>query len=567
MQARYQKAEANETMSSLISAVWKSRLFDRLSSTGLTVGLVFFALSLTPSLIPRSVLIQGAVSGVSLLAGYGLGAGCVVIWKFLEIPLVEGKLRARISAVAIGLATAFAALWLYRTSEWQNSIRELMNMEPVQTAGPFTVCLIAVAVFLFCLAISRCFDMTRMEIQKRLALVVPPRVSLVFGVTIALGVFWLVGNGLIFRSALDGMDNIFRALDEIVEIKIADTDAQRQQSKLDWNKLGSAGRNYLALGPNAEQIEQVISRPAMKPIRVYVGMRSAETAKERAQLALEELIRLGGFERSVLVVATPTGTGWMDPAAFDTMEYLRGGDVATVAMQYSYLASWLSLLVEPDNGLVSARALFQAVYQYWTKLPRDDRPELYLFGLSLGAHNSERSASLLQIMSDPIHGAVWTGPPFVNTIWNSITAARDEGSPAWLPTYQDGKIFRFRNQYSDPPAQDKPWGAMRIEYLQYASDPIVFFETTSFYLEPDWMRTPRGRDVSPEFAWYPVVTGLQLLIDMMIATTTKVGHGHVYHPAHYLNSWIEVTGQNGLSAETVDKIKEAVSKSLAEQTK
>lgn len=548
----------------MISTVWKSRLFDQLSLTGLTVGLVFFALSLTPSLIPRSVLIQGAVSGVSLLAGYGLGAGFIVLWKFLEIPLVGGKLRTRLSAIAIALAVAFAVLWLYRASEWQNSVRELMDMEPVQTAGPFTVSLIALAVFLICLTISRCFDMTRIAIQSRLSSMVPPRVSLVFGVAIALAVFWLVGNGLIFRSALDGMDNIFRKLDEIVEIKIADTDAGRTQSKLEWEKLGHAGRSYLALGPDAGQIEQVTSRPAMKPIRVYVGMRSADTAEERAQLALEELIRLGGFERSVLVIATPTGTGWMDPAAFDTMEYLRGGDVTTVAMQYSYLASWLSLLVEPDNGLVSARALFQAVYQHWTELPRDRRPKLYLFGLSLGAHNSERSASLLQILSDPIDGAVWAGPPFVNTIWNTITDGRDEGSPAWLPVFHDGLNFRFRNQYSQPPEPDKPWSAMRIEYLQYASDPIVFFETTSFVLEPDWMRTPRGRDVSAEFAWYPIVTGLQLLIDMMIATTTRIGHGHVYHPAHYLDSWIEVTGQNDLSRETVNKISETVLKSIEE---
>ncbi|MGI9401184.1 MAG: alpha/beta-hydrolase family protein, partial [Rhizobiaceae bacterium] len=368
-------------------------------------------------------------------------------------------------------------------------------------------------------------------------------------------------------SALDGLDNVFRKLDEIVEIKIADTDALRQQSKLDWEKLGHAGRSYIALGPTAEQIEEITSRPAMKPLRVYVGMRSADTAKERAQMALEELIRVGGFERTNLVIATPTGTGWMDPAAFDTMEYLMGGDVATVAMQYSYLASWLSLLVEPSNGLVSAQALFQAVYQHWSELPREDRPKLYLFGLSLGAHNSERSASLLQILSDPIDGAVWAGPPFVNTIWNSVTRGRDEGTPAWLPTFHDGRNFRFRNQFSDPPSGDNSWSSMRIEYLQYASDPIVFFETTSFLLEPDWMKAPRGPDVSSEFAWYPFVTGLQLVIDMMIATTTNIGHGHVYHPAHYLDSWIEVTGQNGLSRETVNKISETVLKNIQDQAK
>ena len=45
-----------------------------------------------------------------------------------------------------------------------------------------------------------------------------------------------------------------------------------------------------------------------------------------------------------LIVVMPTGTGWIDPAAMDTVEYLHGGDVASVAIQYSYLTSWLSLL-------------------------------------------------------------------------------------------------------------------------------------------------------------------------------------------------------------------------------
>src|SRR5690606_26282940 len=113
--------------------------------------------------------------------------------------------------------------------------------------------------------------------------------------------------------------------------------------------------------------------------------------KERAALALRELVRQGGFDRSLLVVIVPTGTGWVDPAAIDTLEYLQRGDVASVAVQYSYLTSWLSLLFEPEQGEEAARGLFDAVYGYWSRLPRDRRPRLYLHGLSLGALNSQQS--------------------------------------------------------------------------------------------------------------------------------------------------------------------------------
>src|SRR4029078_7918897 len=88
-------------------------------------------------------------------------------------------------------------------------------------------------------------------------------------------------------------------------------------------------------------------RKALQPLRVYVGLRSAGTLEARARLALEELKRVGGFERSALGGVSPAGTGWVDPAALDSVEYLHGGDVASVAMQYSYLASWLYLLVAP----------------------------------------------------------------------------------------------------------------------------------------------------------------------------------------------------------------------------
>ena len=62
----------------------------------------------------------------------------------------------------------------------------------------------------------------------------------------------------------------------------------------------------------------------------------------------------------------------------DTLEYLHDGDTAIVGMQYSYLTSWISLLVEPGYGSDAARAMFRAVYAYWTTLPKDHRPRLYL---------------------------------------------------------------------------------------------------------------------------------------------------------------------------------------------
>src|SRR4029077_20998291 len=46
----------------------------RLCFGGLAGALVFFCLSLTPSLLPRGVLMQGVISGVTAVIGYGLAS-------------------------------------------------------------------------------------------------------------------------------------------------------------------------------------------------------------------------------------------------------------------------------------------------------------------------------------------------------------------------------------------------------------------------------------------------------------------------------------------------------------
>jgi uncharacterized membrane protein len=284
----------------------------------------------------------------------------------------------------------------------------------------------------------------------------------------------------------------------------------------------------------------------------------------RAKLALEELKRVGGFERSVLIVVTPTGTGWVDPAAIDSVEHLHHGAVASVALQYSYLASWLSLLVEPGYGADAARALFNEIYGYWITLPKDSRPRLYLHGLSLGATNSEQSTDLIEVLGDPFAGALWSGPPYSSRLWRFLTDRRNPGSPAWLPQFRDGSFARFMNQDGEAAVPDSApnaaWGPMRVVYLQYASDPVTFFDYRSFYREPEWMLPPRGPDVSPQLRWYPVVTLLQLTLDMLMATTAPIGYGHVYAPAHYTDAWIEVTDVRDWSPEEITRLKQHLSK-------
>lgn len=293
----------------------------------------------------------------------------------------------------------------------------------------------------------------------------------------------------------------------------------------------------------------------MEPIRTYVGLQGADSIEERAQLALAELKRAGGFDRSMLVIVTPTGTGWIDPSAIDALEYLQNGDVASVAMQYSYLSSPLSLMAHPEYGADASRALFSEIYNYWSLLPRDQRPRLYLHGLSLGAMNSARSFELFEIIGDPIDGALWSGPPFASLTWQRVTNERVPGSPEWLPEFRDGRLFRFMNQDGSPVPADTPWGRVRIVYLQYASDAITFFNPHDFYRSPDWLKSPRGPDISPELRWYPVVSFVQLAFDMFLSNETPLGYGHVYAPEHYVNAWVTVADAPDWTPDELTRLK------------
>jgi uncharacterized membrane protein len=535
------------------------KLPGRLQRAGLVGALLFLAASLTPSLIPREAFLQGVLSGVSLSLGYAAGVFARWLWNYLEFPTGSQRTGQVVFAVTAGIGLTTAAISIWSWASWQNSLRDLMGMSPLDGIRWLLAALAALTVFVTLILFARLFVSVQRFIAIRLRRYIPRRVSSVIATVLGAWLFWVVVQGSIFSWLMRTADETYATLDRVAGVAIeqpSDTwKTGSGESLIDWEKIGRTGREYVTGGPTRSDLAAYGLVDAMEPIRVYVGLRSADTAETRAELALRELIRVGAFERSVLVVAVPTGTGWLDPSAVNSLEYLHAGDVATVAMQYSYLASWMSLFFEPGYGAKSARALFAAVYDHWSSLPRDARPRLYQFGLSLGALSSERATNLYEVLEDPLNGALWAGPPFASTIWRAVTNSRAADSPPWLPRFGDGSIVRFTAQENTLATFDEEWGAVRVVYLQYASDPIVFFEPTMFFRRPAWMSAPRGPDISPALRWYPVVTALQIGVDVMVAAEVPRGFGHNYAASNYIDGWIAVTEPPGWDAETLAELK------------
>ena len=165
----------------------------------------------------------------------------------------------------------------------------------------------------------------------------------------------------------------------------------------------------------------------------------------------------------------------------------------------------------------------------------------------MGSLGSETSADLFTLFEDPIQGGLWSGPPFASEVWATLMQDRNPGSPAWRPVFRDGAMLRFTGQENVLEMPGQRWGPMRFVYLQYASDPMIFFAPGLFLREPDWLVGTRGPDVSPFLRWSPIVTFLQVAFDIPLATTVPTGYGHNYAPAHYIDGWIAVTDPAGWS--------------------
>lgn len=531
-----------------------------LSGMGLLLGTLFFAAALTPSLAPRSVVMQGVLCGVAFSCGYGAGYLLRRLWCYLELPEPGTVLRRR-ALLLIGLLCAAAAVAALTLSVgWQNSIHAVMRMPPLDSAYPLRVSALALLSFLVFLLLARGAFWVGDRIVAGVRRYLPRKVGTVLGIGVTAALLWTLINGVLVQAVFTLADRSFQEYDALIEPErpqpLQPGKTGGPGSLLVWKDLGRAGREFIASAPSADDISALTGRDALEPVRVYAGLNVGQSVQDRARRALAELIRQGGFQRDVLVIITPTGTGWVDPAAMDGLEYLHDGNVASVAMQYSYLNSPLSLLFQADMGATSARALFTEVYGYWKQLPRQERPRLYLHGLSLGAMNSEKSLLLFEMLEDPIHGALWSGPPFMSADWRQITQDRNDGSPAWLPVFRDGAYVRFLNQDGAAPAAYADWGPLRIVYLQYASDAVVFFDQHALYRQPQWLDAPRGPDVSPQFRWYPIVTFLQLALDMSLSMGAPLGYGHVYAPEDYIDAWRDVAPGRVWSDEDVAALKQ-----------
>ncbi|WP_370617905.1 alpha/beta hydrolase [Mumia sp. Pv 4-285] len=524
-------------------------------------ALLLGCLAFTPSLLPRPAVFQGAVAGVTSALGYAVGVLAAYVWR----ELVERQAREpsrRSWTVFAGVATVAVTTSLALGWRWQHEVRALMGMDDEPLAWMLAIPFVWGLVTLLLVMLGRATVWVYRRLVRLLDRALGERAAKVIGLAVLVGLLVAAVDGVLFERLRAGADDVFSYRNLItpdgVERPLEPERSGSEASLVDWDTLGREGQVFAASGPRAAQISAYTGQVAREPVRVFAGLATAEDVAERAALAVDDLERAGGFARSRLLVTTTTGSGWVEPTSVAGFEYLGGGDTATIALQYSSFPSWISYLVDQEQARDAGRELFDAVYAHWSAMPAEARPELYVFGESLGSFGAEAAFSGAYDLANRTSGALFVGPPSFNPLWGRFVRDRETGTPEVLPQYADGARVRFARRASDPiPPRGQPWDGPRILYLQHASDPIVWWNQSLLLTRPDWLAEDRGPDVLGTVRWIPLVTFWQVTADMALGTKVPAGYGHVYAGEH-VDAWATILRTPGWTPEESRRLRTLV---------
>jgi uncharacterized membrane protein len=302
------------------------------------------------------------------------------------------------------------------------------------------------------------------------------------------------------------------------------------ESLVPFDTLSRAGRRFVWTACDPDKIAEVMGEPAIAtPIRAYVGLESAPTEQERVDLTMRELERTAAFDRAWLMIASPTGTGYVNYAAAEVLEFLTRGDCATVGMQYSARPSPLSL-DRVREGRLHAQLLAAAVRDRVAACAPDKRPTVVLFGESLGAWTSQDcfvDQGTQGLVESGIDHAIWIGTPHFSK-WKERVLFDDR------PDVDRSLVGRFNDigewDALDPATRDP----IRYVMITHYDDGVGVFGPELAIQAPDWLGDPRTRhpSIPKGMRWAPVTSFFQVLVDMKNAANVVPGvfaaKGHDY---------------------------------------
>ena len=277
-------------------------------------------------------------------------------------------------------------------------------------------------------------------------------------------------------------------------------------SQVAYDTLARDGRRFVWFRTPAAQIRTVDGQ-AMEPIRVYVGLESANTVEQRVDLAMGELERLGAFERANLLIMSPAGSGYADYVAAEAIECFTRGDCASVVVQYGVLPSMLSLPRIP-LGANTVRLLLDRIDERVAGL--QPRPNVLMYGESLGAEVAQEALQRAPSRVDEtgrvegLEALVSVGTPGGPSLRDALRHSPDVVH-----------LDRWQQLTGDERAQ--------LWFVDHDADPVTRWDRALAWRRPYWLRRPRGRNIPDDMGWLPVLTWWQVIFDLVFAAQQQSG--------------------------------------------
>lgn len=297
-----------------------------------------------------------------------------------------------------------------------------------------------------------------------------------------------------------------------------------------FTELGLQGRRFVHDVVTPDLIESTLGEPAIAhPVRAFVGVNSEPIYPSgRSEMMLDELDRLGAFDRSHLLLVSPTGTGWVDQTMIESAELFTRGDIATACIQYGRGPSFLEVQ-KVALGRAQFRGLLWGVKMRLDGMPPEKRPKVFVFGESLGSWTSSDVVMHQGIEGFDHYGidrALWFG--LVGLAKWSKTGMR-QGSNRLVPP---GTVMAFDNFGEYEPLSQEARDRLRAVVVDHDNDPIAQMSLRWAVKRPPWLGSTRGRNVPEGMGWVPIITFVQIIVDAMNAMQVVPGQfksfGHDY---------------------------------------
>ena len=543
--------------------------------------------SFAPSLMPRKSLHQGVAGGLALVAAHMIGTGVDSLARRAAPP--DSPLAWRIGARAAMVAAGTAVAGISETDDEPTSraaLRSAGRVTAVAAAGgivyevgrdleskvdwPLLPVVTGAAGFAFVASrLAKELETREGVIQRWTERDKPASLGASLGIAVAVGfggrmigrgfitsreslagymggaeqsgpravgrvmnaALWASGAVALYRAAVSRLSGV----NSKVEKNFADPPSNQfvsggPNSISPFEELGLQGRRFVTEVMPPDEIDRTLGETdAAHPVRVYIGVESEPLyATGRSELALEEMERLGAFDRKYLLLVSPTGTGWVDHTVAEAAEILARGDIATVCIQYGKAPSFLELQ-GVSLGRAQFRQLLWGVRQRLLAVPEDRRPKVMVFGESLGAWSSSDVLMHQGIAGFDHYGienALWFGLPGLAR-W-SRTGMREGRNPL-TPEGTVGAFDHF-TQYQDLPEEVRH--SLRAVVVDHDNDPISQMSLRIAVKRPPWLDGHRGRNVPETMKWTPVITFTQVIVDAMNAMVVVPGEfksfGHDY---------------------------------------